>query len=122
MHARGPEDAAIGARIRARRHSLGMSQEQLAKALGVTFQQVQKYEHGVNRVSGSRLLATARTLRCPVADLVGENTAIEPLIGLGTLDLDIARAAAGLSVDNKHSILSVIRAIKLGQPTAGATP
>ena len=55
-------DKHIGSRIRARRIMLGMSQEKLADALGLTFQQVQKYEKGVNRIGASRLLHIAGIL------------------------------------------------------------
>src|SRR5690348_14181537 len=60
-------DRAIGRRIRLRRLACRMSQEQFAAALGVTFQQVQKYERGANRISAGRLQAVARVLRVPVA-------------------------------------------------------
>ncbi|WP_262269789.1 helix-turn-helix domain-containing protein [Microvirga yunnanensis] len=55
-------DRHIGSRVRARRIMLGMSQERLADALGLTFQQVQKYEKGVNRIGASRLLHIAGIL------------------------------------------------------------
>ena len=55
-------DKHIGTRVRARRVTLGMSQEKLADALGLTFQQVQKYEKGVNRIGASRLLHIAGIL------------------------------------------------------------
>ncbi|QRM30569.1 helix-turn-helix domain-containing protein [Microvirga sp. VF16] len=55
-------DKHIGSRVRARRIMLGMSQEKLAGALGLTFQQVQKYEKGVNRIGASRLLHIAGVL------------------------------------------------------------
>ncbi len=55
-------DKHIGSRVRARRIMLGMSQEKLAGALGLTFQQVQKYEKGVNRIGASRLLHIAGIL------------------------------------------------------------
>jgi len=59
-------DAHIGGRIRLRRTMLGMSQEKLGEALGLTFQQVQKYERGANRVSASRLQGVAEALDVPV--------------------------------------------------------
>jgi transcriptional regulator with XRE-family HTH domain len=59
-------DAHVGARIRLRRKLLGLSQQQLAERLGLTFQQVQKYERGVNRVSASKLYETAQVLQAPV--------------------------------------------------------
>jgi len=67
-----PVDFAIGARIRARRRQLNLSQGDLAESLGVSFQQVQKYERGVNRVSGSTLVAAAAALSTTVGWLVGE--------------------------------------------------
>lgn len=60
-------DRKLGERVRARRLSVGMSQERLAEALGITFQQVQKYEKGVNRIAASRLLYIATALDWPVA-------------------------------------------------------
>jgi transcriptional regulator with XRE-family HTH domain len=57
-----PTDVHVGKRIRVRRLVLGMNQETLAKALGLTFQQIQKYEGGANRVSASRLSAMADAL------------------------------------------------------------
>jgi len=67
-----PLDVALGSRIRLRRRELGLSQEQLSREVGITFQQVQKYEHGSNRVSFSRLVEIARALSCGVMDLVGD--------------------------------------------------
>jgi transcriptional regulator with XRE-family HTH domain len=68
-----PIDVAVGARVRIRRRWLGLSQTQLAKALGITFQQVQKYERGANRVSASMLVKIAAKLETSVAALVGED-------------------------------------------------
>ena len=68
-----PIDVAVGARIRIRRRWLGFSQTQLATALGITFQQVQKYERGANRVSASMLVKIAAKLETTVAALVGED-------------------------------------------------
>jgi transcriptional regulator with XRE-family HTH domain len=59
-------DKKIGQRVRTRRLEIGMSQERLAELLGVTFQQVQKYEKGTNRVSASRLFHVAQVLGVPV--------------------------------------------------------
>ncbi len=62
-----PVDVHVGARIRLRRTLLGMSQERLGDALGLTFQQVQKYERGVNRVGASRLFDLSRILDVPIS-------------------------------------------------------
>jgi transcriptional regulator with XRE-family HTH domain len=75
-HQPDPIDIAVGARIRMRRKMLGVSQQGLADVLGVTFQQVQKYERGTNRVSASMLVKIARRLDCTVASLVGEEAGV----------------------------------------------
>jgi transcriptional regulator with XRE-family HTH domain len=62
-----PIDVHVGQRIRLRRTLLGMSQERLADAIGLTFQQVQKYERGANRVGSSRLFDLARVLDVPIS-------------------------------------------------------
>jgi transcriptional regulator with XRE-family HTH domain len=62
-----PVDRHVGLRIRMRRKELGVSQEKLAEALGLTFQQVQKYERAANRVSASKLFEIARALSTGVA-------------------------------------------------------
>ena len=76
VHGDGPDqiDVAIGARIRIRRRWLGFSQTTLANALGITFQQVQKYERGANRVSASMLVKIAAKLEATVGALVGEDS------------------------------------------------
>lgn len=61
-----PIDAHVGTRVRLRRMLLGMSQEKLGEHLGLTFQQVQKYEKGVNRIGASRLFDLARVLAVPI--------------------------------------------------------
>lgn len=61
-----PVDVHVGSRVRLRRTLLGMSQERLGEALGLTFQQVQKYERGANRIGASRLFDLARALQVPI--------------------------------------------------------
>ena len=67
-HPRGPDpiDLHVGTQVRARRILLGLSQEKLAEGLGITFQQVQKYERGSNRISASRLYNMAQLLDVPI--------------------------------------------------------
>jgi transcriptional regulator with XRE-family HTH domain len=62
-----PIDIHVGQRVRARRKMIGLSQTQLGSELGVTFQQVQKYERGTNRIGSSRLFKMSTTLDVPVA-------------------------------------------------------
>jgi transcriptional regulator with XRE-family HTH domain len=73
-----PIDAHVGARVRLRRTLLGMSQEKLGEAIGLTFQQVQKYERGANRIGASRLFDLSRVLEVPVSfffDEMSDNAA-----------------------------------------------
>lgn len=65
-------DIIVGGNIRMMRVTIGLSQEKLAESLGVTFQQVQKYEKGTNRVSASTLHAIAKTLNVSISSLFGE--------------------------------------------------
>ncbi len=65
-----PMDIALGAAVRIRRRTIGMSQEALAEQCGVSFQQIQKYENGANRISFSRLVQISRALKCRVTDLM----------------------------------------------------
>ena len=62
-----PVDVHVGQRLRVRRSLLGLSQEKLAEAIGLTFQQIQKYERGMNRISAGRLYQFSRILDVPVA-------------------------------------------------------
>ena len=68
-----PIDVAVGTRIRVQRRHLKISQDDLAQTLGLTFQQVQKYERGTNRVSASMLVRIAARLQTTVGSLVGED-------------------------------------------------
>ncbi len=61
-----PIDAQVGSRVRIRRMLIGMSQERLGELLGLTFQQVQKYEKGVNRIGAGRLFEVSRILGVPI--------------------------------------------------------
>src|SRR5216683_1587867 len=70
-----PIDVHVGSRVRLRRTLLGMSQGKLGDALGLTFQQVQKYERGANRVSSSRLFDLTRVLDVPVSYFFDEMSA-----------------------------------------------
>jgi transcriptional regulator with XRE-family HTH domain len=62
-----PVDIHVGSRVRLRRTMLGLSQEKLGEALGITFQQIQKYEKGSNRIGASRLQRISEVLKVPVA-------------------------------------------------------
>jgi len=83
-------DIALGLNIRHRRKTLKVSQTALADAIGITFQQIQKYERGFNRVSFSRLVDIAHALNCRVVDLIGDlddGALAAPLLGQDTSHL-----------------------------------
>lgn len=75
-------DVHVGNRIRMRRQLIGMSQEKLGELLGITFQQVQKYERGANRISASRLYLTAKILGVPVQFFYDDLPGVESHGGL----------------------------------------
>jgi transcriptional regulator with XRE-family HTH domain len=77
-----PVDVHVGKRLRVRRLFLGMNQEALANALGLTFQQVQKYEGGANRVSASRLAAAAEILNVPISYFFAELPPVDTEVSL----------------------------------------
>ena len=117
-------DTHVGQRIRDKRNERGMSQTEVANALGVTFQQVQKYERGTNRVGASRLFDLSRILSVPVqyffAGLNNQSTPIEKeddnvihLVKPETIEL----VEAYYKVENpqvRRQILSTIRSISFG--------
>ena len=73
-----PIDVHVGSRVRFRRMLLGMSQEKLGERLGLTFQQIQKYEKGINRIGASRLFDLAQVLGVPVQFFYEEAPSTEP--------------------------------------------
>ena len=107
-----PVDIHLGQRIRMRRTILGITQEKLGEAAGVSFQQIQKYERGVNRVGGSRLYDFSKILDCPVQffyDEMGKDVAAQsPMLRAG-LELvpDIEQAIDPMA---KRETLELVRA------------
>jgi transcriptional regulator with XRE-family HTH domain len=111
-------DAHVGQRVRALRLTCGMSQEKLAEKLDLTFQQVQKYEKGLNRISASRLYELAGIFRVPVGALfegleqAEANEVARALDAIATRsDLELVRAAAALSPAQQRALLELARSI-----------
>ncbi|WP_343714890.1 helix-turn-helix domain-containing protein [Inquilinus sp.] len=104
-----PLDVHIGGRIRLRRTLLGFSQAKLATAIGLTFQQIQKYEHGSNRIGASRLHQLSRVLEVPV-DFFFEDA--PPVDGLPTAGLaeEAEPYDAGPDPMQRRETLELIRA------------
>jgi transcriptional regulator with XRE-family HTH domain len=90
-----PTDIHVGSRIRLRRNMLGMSQEKLGENLGITFQQIQKYEKGTNRVGASRLQAISNILGVPVSFLFEDAPGQPATVGKGFAE----DQSAGFSLD-----------------------
>ena len=95
-----PVDRHVGLHIRMRRKALGISQEKLAEALGLTFQQVQKYERGANRVSASKLWEIARALKTNVASFYEglEDDALGAATGMGANAQDFLLTPEGIEL------------------------
>ena len=127
---RGPNaiDQHVGARIRLRRSELGMSQTGLGDALGVTFQQVQKYERGTNRVGASRLFALSKVLEVPVSfffegldedgvpTFSGDNDTLYAFIASPD-GIDLAQAFSAIeSAPVRRRMIDLARALGSGAP------
>jgi transcriptional regulator with XRE-family HTH domain len=105
----GAIDRHVGARIRERRLLLGMSQQQLAEAIGVTYQQAHKYERGLNRISAGRLYGIAQVLGVPVSwffDGIGTGGDAMRLTQRQRLCLEVARNFARISNERHQMALS----------------
>ena len=120
-----PIDIHVGLQVRLRRKALKISQEKLADALGLTFQQVQKYEHGSNRVSASKLYGIAGLLECPVSWFFeglpapasgGGPAPADPLLPmvLTSEGLDMAMAFPQLPASIRRAFVELARAAGLG--------
>lgn len=128
-----PIDVFVGSRVRLRRLMVGMSQEALADRLGVTFQQVQKYEKGTNRISASRLQAIAEVFRVPPSFFFQEEDAPASFAGTGQAGdvssfvsskegLDLNRAF--LKIDDarvRRSIIALATALSAGEQAGERT-
>ncbi|MAK81516.1 MAG: transcriptional regulator [Phenylobacterium sp.] len=123
-------DIALGAAVRIRRRTIGMSQEALAEQCGVSFQQIQKYENGANRISFSRLVQIARALRCRVTDLLDvlDTPDEEPSVDLDLLSrmrtpgaLELLTVYEQLPQDARTALVSFLRILAPGAATPAPT-
>ncbi|MBR0679560.1 helix-turn-helix transcriptional regulator [Roseomonas eburnea] len=102
-------DHHVGARIRERRTMLGLSQQQLAKMIGVTYQQAHKYERGLNRISAGRLFEIAQVLDVPVAyffEGLQPGAEAQPVSPRQRMFLELARNFALIDNDKHQEALS----------------
>lgn len=119
-------DIALGAAVRIRRRTIGISQEALAEQCGVSFQQIQKYENGANRISFSRLVQIARALECRVVDLMDVldeperdlSSDVDVLTRMRTPGaLELLAAFEQLPAEARSSLVNLLRAV--ASPGAG---
>lgn len=117
-------DVAIGSRIRARREEIRMTQAQLAAAAGVTFQQIQKYEKGVNRVACARLVDIADALKVHPAYFFGASEdEADPIVAMVRTHggPELASSFLALPVDRQQTAILVVRGLaSLGDGLAQA--
>ncbi|NNE41665.1 MAG: helix-turn-helix transcriptional regulator [Marinicaulis sp.] len=122
-----PVDVHVGARLRLRRSFLDMSQEALGRALGLTFQQIQKYEKGSNRIGASRLYELSKLLEVPVqffydgyGEIIGgsaghsENADVDPFMELinSPEGIELCRHYSAIQDPNlKKKVLELVRTI-----------
>ncbi len=106
-----PIDVHVGGRVRLRRTLLGLSQEKLGEAIGLTFQQVQKYERGANRIGASRLFDLSRVLDVPVSfffdDMSDEVSAQSPRLIAGLSEEPVMFETDSMT---KRETLELVRA------------
>ena len=106
-----PIDVHVGSRVRLRRTLLGLSQEKLGEAIGLTFQQVQKYERGANRIGASRLYDLGRVLDVPVSfffdDLDPGSTKAQPALAAASVEAETTAQANPMM---KRETLELVRA------------
>ncbi len=127
-----PVDAHVGYRVRLRRMLIGMSQERLGDLLGLTFQQVQKYERGINRIGAGRLYEVAEILGVPISffyegmdgiQVPAENGSEKPAAVMDFLSsnegIQLSTAYMGIKdVKVRRKILDLVRSISDDNPSA----
>ena len=112
-------DMQIGALIRERRLSLGTRQEDLARSLGITPHQLQKYEVGENRIAASRLIECARILGVPVVWFYQSGVTAEKLrshtsASLTASENELIQSYRGLSLDGREQLVSIAKVMQRG--------
>ena len=111
-----PIDVHVGSRVRLRRMLVGMSQEKLGERLGLTFQQIQKYEKGANRIGASRLYQIAQILSVPVQfffdDMAVEKKSSAPGFeeaDSGPFVMDFVSSSEGLQLNRAYTSISDVK-------------
>ena len=126
-----PTDILVGARVRLRRKEIGLSQEKLGDKLGITFQQIQKYEKGVNRIGASRLADMSQALEVPITYFfddggLASNSGLEPSTASNILALagamDLVRAYSRIQNPRlRKAVLNLARNLALDDSRAASS-
>ena len=116
-----PVDVHVGQRVRHRRWMVGMTQQQLAEAVGIKFQQIQKYETGMNRISASRLWDISKALDVPVSfffegledavEMNGTNGAVRGDILADKEALDLVRSYYAIPENQRRRLFDLARVL-----------
>ncbi|TCL95893.1 helix-turn-helix protein [Rhizobium sp. PP-WC-2G-219] len=136
MNAKAPHaiDIYVGGRVRARRLTLGMSQTALGDRLGITFQQIQKYEKGVNRMGASRLQAAADILSVPISYFFQDNPSDQTRPEAADFDavnaflstregLSLNKAFSSIkSPDIRKTVVALVTSLAQGEEAAARQP
>ncbi len=102
-------DEHVGQRLRQRRSILGISQEKLAELVGITFQQIQKYENGANRISASRLFQFSNLLDVPVDFFFGDTAKLSVVSGMSDNEQEAFEGSVSGDVMQEKETLELIR-------------
>lgn len=117
---KNPTDVRVGSRVRVRRLMLAMTQEKLAEGLGVSFQQVQNYENGTNRISASRLVRVCEILSisptfvfdAPTSEAKAEGTAAEDIDSFFATTQGLALSKAFMKIRNKATRRTIVALVE----------
>ena len=112
----------LGAKLRMRRLSLGLTQTKVAQAINVTFQQIQKYEKGTNGISSLRIMQLANFLKVPVVYFFEDYPVYKAEANVDTTEVDLnyaflAKLFSGLSTEKKEKILQVLKNTRILEKT-----
>lgn len=115
-----PSDIAIGQRVKFRRQEAGLTQAELGQKIGVSIQQIQKYETGRNRISATRLVEIAGLLKTRASELLGEGLAGDPDSSLLNIPgaLTLLRAYADIPIpEHRKGLVAMARTLSKGEET-----
>jgi transcriptional regulator with XRE-family HTH domain len=115
-----PVDVAVGQNVKLRRLAVGLSQEKLGEQMGLTFQQIQKYEKGTNRIGASRMVQIARALDCAVRDLFAgcdQGEVGPPIPQFSAAEIKLVLAFRAIESETRRAVIINLTAAMAREPT-----